>query len=194
MTIMDDVTWWTAFGAIAQAIGALATFAAVAVSLWIVLSERTMKASGQAGIWISFMGDGTPGIYMVAIRVLNVGIRAFEVNSVGWRTGWMARGPEALTYRHAIQNTGLMIGQQHGARIVEPGRDTGYYTPIADMKINGDEARRDLFVRRLPFLGEAPIWAVAHITGRKPLYIKVSGELAAFLRTNEHASTTADNA
>ncbi len=191
MIPQDAVTWWTAFGAVAQAIGAVATFAAVAVSLWVVISERTMKARGSAGIRISFVGDESPGIYMVGIEVLNVGVRPFHVSSVGWRTGWLTRGPKALQYRFAIQNTSVMLNQRPGPHIVEPGRNEGFYTNVADMKsANHEESRTEMFRRKLPILGEAPIRAMVNITGRKPLYIKVSKELAHFLRTGDHAANT----
>ena len=191
----DPATWWNAFGAIAQALGAVATFAAVGVSLWIVVSERTMRARGSAGIRVSFAGDGTPGQYMVGIEVLNTGVRPFHVGSVGWRTGWFSRGPKAARYRFALQNDSVMVNQKVGPMIVEPGRNEGFYTLLADMKNpTGEAARNEMFRRRLPILGECPIWAMVNITGRKPLMIRVRGELAQFLRTHEHANTTADEA
>lgn len=191
----DPVTWWTAFGAISQAVGALATFAVVVLSLWVVLSERAMRARGWAGIMVSFIGDGTPGTYLVGIHVLNAGLRPFQVTSVGWRTGWLRRGPKSFQYRYAIQNTSMMLNQKPGPHIVEPGREEGFYTPVADMKTsNSDESRSVLFKRKLPILGKAPIRGIVNITGRKPLFVKVSKDLANFLRTGEHASTTAENA
>lgn len=193
MSPQDAVTWWTAFGAIAQAIGAFATFAAVAVSLWVVLSERAMKAQGSAGIRVSFIGDGTPGTYLVGIEVMNIGVRPFHVGSVGWRTGWISRGPQAFAFRYAIQNTAIMLNHQPGPTIVEPGRNQGFYTRIADMKAaNGEASRVEMFGRKFPIIGRAPIRAMIHITGRKPLMVKVSKELAEFLRTGDHISTTAE--
>lgn len=193
MSPEDAVTWWTAFGAIAQAIGAVATFAAVVVSLWVVMSERAMKAKGSAGIRVSFIGDGTPGTYFVGIDVLNIGVRPFHVGSVGWRTGWFSRGPQAFAFRYAIQNTAIMLNHQPGLTIVEPGRNQGFYTPIADMKAaNGEVSRVEMFGRKFPIIGRAPIRAMINITGCKPLIVKVSKELAEFLRTGDHISTTAE--
>jgi hypothetical protein len=189
----DPAIWWTAFGAIAQAIGSLATFAAVGVSLWIVISERTMRARGTAGIRVMFAGDGTPGQYMVGIEVLNTGVRPFHISSVGWRTGWFSRGPKATEYRFAIQNASVMVDRKPGPTIVEPGRTESFYMLIADMKnASGKAAIDDLFVRKLPFLGDVPIWAMINITGRKPVMVRVKGELAKFLRTADHANTTDD--
>ncbi|OHT18592.1 hypothetical protein [Edaphosphingomonas haloaromaticamans] len=141
-----------------------------------------------------FAGDGTPGVYMVGIEVLNIGVRPFHVSSVGWRTGWLWRGPKVLQYRFAIQNTSVMLNQKGGPHIVEPGRNEGFYTQIADMKqANYEASRAEMFKRKLPILGEAPIRAMVNITGRKPLMVKVSKELAYFLRTGEHAGTTDEN-
>lgn len=188
-----DAAWWAAFGAIAQAIAAFATLLAVAISLWVVLSERAVRPRVTAGIRVQFIGDGTPGTYMVGIEVLNAGLRPFEVSSVGWRTGWLPRGPQALRYRYALQSTSLMLHQRAPPHIVEPGRNEGFYTKVADMKANSqDEARRELFQRRVPLLGFAPIWAMVNITGQRSAVAKADKELAKFLRTNDHASTTAD--
>jgi hypothetical protein len=87
-----------------------------------------------------------------------------------------------------------MSNERPPPHIVEPGRSDGFYTRIADMKQNyGSESWRELFDRRLPLLGPAPIKALVNIAGRKPLVVPVSRDLAHFLRTNEHASTTAEN-
>ena len=89
----------------------------------------------------------------------------------------------------------MMLHQRPGPHIVDPGRNEGWYTLVADMKANiNDEAATELFKRRLPIFGYAPIRAIVNITGRKPLYVKVSDDLADFLRTGDHASTTADDA
>lgn len=179
----DPATWWTAFGAIAQAAGAVATFAAVAISLWIVFSERAMKASGSADIKLLFAGDGSPEQRLVGIEVLNAGVRPFHVSGVGWRTGWLPFGPQVLRYRQAMMDA-TTLNQTPGPHIIEPGRTEGFYRPMADMAQSA--SRAELFERKLPILGEAPIRAVVHITGRRPLRLKVSKGLEAFLRTGNY--------
>lgn len=142
---------------------------------------------------VLFAGDGTPGIYLAGVSVTNIGVRPIHVSSVGWRTGWLSRGPEKLRFRFAIQNASVMLNQGPKSQIIEPGRSDGFYTPLADMKQNyGSDSWRSMFGRKLPILGDAPIWAMVNITGRKPVTVRVSKELAHFLRTNEHASTTAE--
>ena len=188
---VQDATWWAAFGAVAQAIGSLATFAAVAVSLWVVLSERAMRAKGSAGLHLTFAGDGTPGVYVVGIEVLNAGFRPFHVSSVGWRTGWLPKGPANLAHRFAIQNLSVAMNPRSWPCTVEPGHKEGFYTRVSDFQsANAHRSRTEMFRRRVPLLGPAPIHAMVNITGRKPLLLKVSGDLAEFLRTGEHAATT----
>jgi hypothetical protein len=88
-----------------------------------------------------------------------------------------------------------MVSQQPGPTIVEPGRTKGFYTLIADMKNPAGEASTaEMFRRKLAILGECPIWAMINITGRKPVMVRVKGDLAKFLRTHEHANTTDDAA
>lgn len=189
---MKDVAWWTEFGAIAQALGALATFAAVLVSLWIVRSERQLRAKATAGIRIIFMGDGSPGVYLVGVSILNTGMRPVRVTSTGWRTGWLPRGPKAMRYRFAMQNTSLL---QHGKSppfVIEPGMEEVVLTSVQDMKAgmaSNSAAHKDLFDRKVRVLGDAPIFAAVSFTGRPVLNVKVEPSLADFLRTNEHPST-----
>ena len=131
---------------------------------------------------------------MVGIEVLNVGTRSFQIGSVGWRTGWLSIGPEALKFRYALQNTSVMVNEHQYPCSLDPGRNQGFYTLIADMKgANADNRNDGLFDRPLGILGHAPIWAMVNITGRKPIFAKVPLDLADFLRTKVHHNTTADD-
>lgn len=183
MNSTDAAIWWTGFGAIAQAIGALATFAAVAVSLWIALSERRIRARCRADIVVISAGDGSPLQYMVGIHVRNDGFRTFQVTGVGWRTGWASWGPKALQYRSAMFDT---TDGGPWPRIIAPGQEQWFYVPIA--KVAQSESRAELFGRKMPILGEVPIRATVHITGHKRIMVKVPKNMAKFLRTGEHAS------
>lgn len=188
----DTVLWWTAFGAIAQAIGAAMTFAAVGLSLWIVLSERKFTAQGTASIHVMFAGDGTPGIYLIGVQVLNTGLRAFKIEAVGWRVGWLSKGPALLRHRNALQTfvTLPYPGAALPPCILEAGHNVSFYVSIAAWKAgNTDGQRGDLFDRTVKFLGKPPIRATIHISGRKPLVVKPDKGLTDFLRTGEHADT-----
>ena len=153
-----------------------------------------MKAKASARIMVQFVGDGTPGTYLVGIDVTNVGVRPFHVTSVGWRTGWLGWGPNVLKYRYAIQKTNIMLNQRPSPHIVDPGLHDGFYVTVADMKsANAEESRNEMFTRKLPVIGYCPIWAMVNITGRKPVMSRVPRDLAVFLRTGVHASTTDEN-
>lgn len=191
---MDSVAWWTAFGAIAQAVGAVATFTAVAVSLWIVRSERQLRAKATAGIRMFFVGDGSPGVYIVGVTILNTGLRPLRVTSTGWRTGWIGRGAQAFKHRFAVQNTSIVEYGKRPPFVIEPGMEESVYTTVEDMKrgarVNA-EAHKELFERHNRILGHAPIHAVISFTGRPALHVPVEPALATFLRTNHHANSTA---
>jgi len=187
---MDDVTWWTAFGAISQAAGVVATLAAVVVSLWMAMRDRRIRAKGSAGFHITFAGDGSPGVYHVGFSLLNTGVPTLQVSSVGWRVGWFDVKLKALGFQWAIET---WQGQE--------GVPTPYELPSNRSAITIKSAhwftettpdvRADLFQRRLPVLGWAPIKGVINITGRKPLIVPVSNDLADFLRGGNHPLTKA---
>ena len=182
-----DATWWTAFGAIAQALGAVATFAAVVVSLWLAVGERSLRADGFAAIWVSFPGDGTPGEYQVMFQLRNTGLRPIVWESVAWRVGWLRRGPKSLKYRWALQADGN--ANHFVTQTVQPSL-TGMVTiPVAVMKpriLEEANEEKPFFRRRIKFLGNAPILAFAHVAGRKPVPLKVNQSLQDFLRTGGH--------
>ena len=184
--------WWTAFGALAQAAGAFATFAAVGVSLWIVLSERALRARGRAAIMTIFQGDGTPGIHVVDFIVENVGVRDFSVQSISWRIGWLPIGPMSLRFRYAIQTS--RTGQIFENRKIQISLSEHFYVSVAEMKIGmtAEGERAAFFSRKVPIFGWAPMRAYANIAGRRPLRLKLEKNLLAFLRTGQHSNTTAD--
>jgi hypothetical protein len=190
--IMDHVTWWTAFGAIAQALGAIATFAAVIVSLRIASAQRSLRASASVGILVTFEGDGSPGEYHVGFNVLNQSMQSIHVSSLGWRTGWIRKAPQALGFRWAVQSG---IGDEAIKCPYElaPNRSATTLSPIRLVKAPEAGATgsiKHIFDRRVPVIGWAPIRGVVSITGRRPLFVKPTPELAAFLRTGEHPSFT----
>ncbi len=107
----DPTLFWTAAAAIGQIIGAAFTAAAVAVSLWIVLSERRERMQFVVGRRVIF-GASLLTLDIVSFSVVNVGVRPIEVTSFGWRTGWSKRGPDWLRDRYAIQMFGSGLGAE----------------------------------------------------------------------------------
>ena len=192
MTFGHDADWWSAVAAIGQIFGAIATFFAVFVSLWIVRTDRSLRGKGNAKIIVSFARDGSPGVYHVGFIVENCGIRDFLVQSISWRVGWVAIGIKTLTFRHAIQTSGT--GYMFENRWVKSSLSEHFLISVSDMKIGlaAEGERGEFFSRKLPFVGWAPIKAYANIAGAKPIPLKVEKQLKDFLRTGKHADTTAN--
>jgi hypothetical protein len=190
-TLGHDASWWSAVAAVGQVLGAIATFMAVVVSLWIVRTDRSLQGKGHAGILVIFAGDGSPGIYLVGFRVENTGIRDFMVQSIGWRVGWSRWGPRKLSYAYAIQTSG--VGQIFENRWIRPTTTETFQLKVSEMKVGlAAEGERGMFFkRRLKLLGWAPIRAYANVSGRKPIRLKVDNKLREFLRTGSHADNTA---
>jgi len=182
--------WWTAFGAIAQAAGAVATFLAVVVSLRIATNQRKPMARGSAKLLLTFACDGSPGVYHIGFTVLNTGSVPIFVSSLGWRTGWLRWGPKALRHRYAVQSG---YGDQ-GVTFpydLSPNRSATTLSPLYLMKQAGmNEARAELFSRKLPLLGWAPVHGVIDVAGRRSIVVRAAKDLTDFLRTNEHGVNT----
>ena len=192
MTFGHDANWWAATAALGQMLGAFATFLAVAVSLWIVRTDRSLSGRGSAKILVTFVGDGSPGVYHVGSVVENSGIRDFLVLSISWKIGWLRKGPKKLAYAYAIQTSGT--GRIFENRWVKASLSETFLISVADMKIGlaAEAGRGSFFKRKLKFLGWAPVRAYANIAGRKPIPLAVDRELQAFLRSALHRNTTAE--
>lgn len=182
----DDVAWWTAFGALAQAGGAVATFLAVVISLRLARAERGLHGRGQARIMIALPGDGSLGEYQLHFELENTGLRPLLWESTSWRVGWSRWAPEALRYQWAMQSNA--VGSPFTTQTIAPAMTGRVCIPVGIMKRGLDDAaeRASFFGRRVPLLGVAPITAFAHVAGRPAIKLKVSNEVAEFLRTGEH--------
>lgn len=92
---------WEAVAALGQVAGAVATFAAVVVSLH--LARRSgrpiLRVSAREHMILS--GENTD--HVITFSVQNLGDRPAEVRSLGWRTGWLKWGPDWLRFKYAIQ-------------------------------------------------------------------------------------------
>jgi hypothetical protein len=78
---------WDFLTAIGAWLGAIATFAAVVVSLWLATRSERVRLRGAAAILHVFAGDGSPPEEFVGITAVNLGDRPVTINSVGWRIG-----------------------------------------------------------------------------------------------------------
>jgi hypothetical protein len=203
LVLSNDEAWWAAFGAVSQAVGALATFITAAIALWIAVSDRRRASSVEvrAGLRVLFPGDGSPPTELVGFEIINTGVREIEVSSVGWRCGWFLNlrlfgtrlrfeAPACLRQRFAIQNPDTMQNPPPHPWLISPGRQLGLYTTVALLRDGPAAASRsEFFGRKLPIIGFAPIRMCIHIIGRKPLFAKIPEDLERFLRTGDHGES-----
>ena len=83
----DPSLYWTKVAAIGQVAGAIATFLAAGIALWLSLSERRVNIRISAKFWTMHCANGI-FIPMVAITVDNVGHRRAKILMFGWTTGY----------------------------------------------------------------------------------------------------------
>jgi hypothetical protein len=84
MTFDQQIQVWSAAG---SWLAGFATLLAVALSLWLVRRQDSVKLNVNAACLQLFAGDGTPPRNIVGISVTNLGERPVIINSVGWRIG-----------------------------------------------------------------------------------------------------------
>jgi len=177
--------FWTELSAIGQIAGAVATAAAVIVSLWIALSERATKLQISAGIRLTFAGDGSPPDYLVAITVINVGQRRVRISNVGWQTGWLGWkwAPEWLQKQYAMQVPG--IGSARPPLDLEPGENTIVFARVEEFANGVADGRNVSLFGRKPPWRKAPvptrIFAAVYPTVGRAARVKAEPSLVRFL-------------
>lgn len=185
----DPLLFWTIVAAIGQALGALATAAAVIVSLWIVLSERKPKLRITAGLRLIVAGDGTPAMDAIGIAVANVGVRRCRCTAIGWRSGHLKWGPKWLRRQHALQNAGYLSGSATLPFDLEPGDEkTMILDPRAYAEATGPEKRSAFFCRKFPWSVEPKptrVDVIVSLAAHKGVFQRVELDLARFLATGE---------
>lgn len=96
--------FWTKLAAIGQVAGAIATFAAVWVALYLAQSERSFRLRVTAKFQRIVSVGGS--IRVMSIQVENVGLRTAVINGFGWTTGYantLRILPKAFRLRSAFQ-------------------------------------------------------------------------------------------
>lgn len=148
----DPILFWTIVGAVGQGIGALATAAAVITSLWVVISERKPNLRVSAGLRLSIIGDGSPATDVIGIQIANQGQRRVTCTAIGWRTGYLRRGPEFLKYRMALQNPAYEHGSVQLPFDLEPGEEKFLAQNVEAYRLTvANGAGREFFCRQLPW-------------------------------------------
>ncbi len=183
--MQNSVLFWTAFAAIGQAVGAIATASAVIVSLWIALSERKAKIKVQAGLRLIIAGDGSPATDTISISVTNEGMRRVRVSSIGWRTGWFRFGPSWLKQQFAFQNPTDIVGSSNPPFDLDPGQEkTILLNVTAFANANADRMRIQFFNRKFPFRDNpvpAKVDVVVSLVAAKAVFARVERGLEWYL-------------
>lgn len=184
----DQILFWTQVSAIGQVAGALATAAAVIVSLWIVLSDRTPRIKVTAGIRM-VLGGGAPALDVMTFTLTNVGTRTASIGGVGWRMGWLPFGPKWLKYSHGVQMLGppvTMAGSAVPPFQLPPGERKAIHVLLDYYEAH--KRNDDMFVRKIPFSklpkpGNIHLWI--EVIGAGTKFVKVEKPLAKFLATGK---------
>lgn len=190
---MEESLFWTKMAAIGQAAGAVATFAAVVVSLWIAHSERRAHVRVTAGLRVLM---SRPAQDVISILVTNHGLRPVRVSAIVWRTGWLRYGPKWLTFQQAVQTFDAPISQMSSVQPpfdLGPGQDANLHLPTAPFTEHPD-LRLDFFNRRLPFRRKptpTKICVEVHLVAAKKSVARVEKSLAKFLATGVIANGAA---
>ena len=150
---MDDQLFWTIVAALGQVAGAIATFAAVVVSLCLATSARRPRVKLRVGERL-IIGGGADDQRVLMFSVANVGERNVQVRTLGWQTGWFRWGPQWLKRQAAVQLTGGVPGGIDPPYELLPGAEI---TSVAEMgnilTYCLERAGRPLFTRDIPWLG-----------------------------------------
>lgn len=173
----DPILFWTIAAAVGQIAGAVATAAAVIVSLWIVLSERREKLRLIVGHRL-IVQRGADHIDVVAFDVTNLSLFPVQLTSFGWRIGWLRRGPPWAQYEWAIQLPDTLGGATLPMTL-QPGERTSMLVRLD--RFSPDVASsKDLFRLRNVPIGRPrlpPIFGVLHTTRRKELAVRIEDGL-----------------
>lgn len=175
--------FWTKVSAIGQVAGALATAAAVILTLWITFSERRAQIKVTAGLRLLIPGDGSPAVDTILIRMTNFGLRAVTVSQLGWRTGYSRFGPRWLRTQYAtLLDTPTMF-------VIEPGGERQIQLqPSWFLGTTAQKTRAEFFNRTYPFargLGPTRVKLAVHMIAAKSRHFLVEKSLAHFLATGK---------
>lgn len=152
----DQELYWTKVAALGQVFGAIATFLAVFMSLWLAYHARKprLRVTVTYQIIIGGMADG---LDFLAIDVANTGERPVHIRSVGWRTGWPTKWPSFLARGAAYQMTPgaemFGLGTQPPFEL-QPGASASMYCDMDRMTSHADGRPEPIFTRNWPLIGK----------------------------------------
>ncbi len=181
---------WEMVAALGQVIGAIATFAAVLVSLHLARKARRPEARLKVGERL-IIGPAINNMNVLMFSVTNTGERAIHVRTVGWTTGWFKFGPAWLRKKHAVQLTGGVPGTVDCPFELLPGAEASLYCLIENLKESCQKKADDpLFTRDYPLLGRkrTRVKALAFIAEGYTFYATPEKELIKSLTEAEQSA------
>lgn len=146
--------FWTKVAALGQVGGAVATLAAVIVSLWIALRGHRPRIRLVVGERLIFGALPEEGLRVLMFSVINAGQRPVHVSGLGWRTGWVRSGPRFLRSQVAVQVTGSIPYGKPPPYELQPGAEQSSYALMESVLDNTRKmSGHPLFARAWPLLG-----------------------------------------
>jgi len=175
---MDDQLFWTIVAAVGQVAGAVATFAAVLVSLYLATSARKPRVKLRVGERL-IIGGGVDDQRVLMFSVANVGERNVHVRTLGWRTGRLRWGPQWLKRQAAVQLTGGVIGGTDPPYELLPGAEISSHAEMGNILTYCRERNdRPFFTCDIPWLGRRRTAVRAFISTADGYVIHVRPERA----------------
>lgn len=177
----ESELFWLKVSAIGQVAGALATFLAVAVSLYIALHGRRPRLKLKVGKRM-FLGGGLPDRDVIMFSVTNTGERPVHVRSLGWQTGWLRWGPRGWKRQLAVQMFGELREGTEPPYEIQPGQEVSSYIDFDSFIGRIEERDREpFFFRRWAKLGvkRTSIWGHVYTADGHTITARVEKELAA---------------
>ena len=188
--------YWTKVGALGQVGGALATFLAVLVSLYLAARGRRPRLKLTAGERLIITPGQPDHVRVLSFSVANAGERPVHVRGIGWRTGWLRRGPAFLRTQAAVQLTGgLGIGKEPPYEI-QAGAEVSSITLLQNLLDHiQTKSGEPFFARDWPVLGRRPtrLRAYAYTADGHTFRVKPERSLAAKLYEAELARPANSN-
>lgn len=173
--------YWAKVAALGQVAGAVATLAAVIVSLWIAFRGKRPRLRLVVGERLIIGAMTDEDLRVLMFSVINAGQRPVHISGVGWRTGWFPWGPRFLRSQSAVQVTGSLPYGKQPPYELQPGAEQASYALLENVLDNTRQmSGRPFFARVWPLVGLQPtrIRGYAYTADGYSFLVRVENDLA----------------